>query len=76
MKESLFSNKEKRCENCVHCAFSQNADRLVCEKKGLVDRGYHCFRYKYDPFKRVPKSAPPLAAHDASEFSLDAEEKS
>jgi len=36
---------------------------MLCEKKGVVDAGYHCRRFCYDPLKRdpgVPRSAPSL----------------
>lgn len=70
--KSLFSGKrDAKCETCIHCAFSQKADRLLCEKKGLVPRDGRCFRYRYDPFKYVPQKAPPLPTVTAADFSLD-----
>lgn len=74
MKSIFASNGGKRCENCFFCAFDAEANKLLCEKKGLVDRGGRCFRYRYDPFKRMPKSTPAIIKPDAAEFSLDTDD--
>ena len=41
---------------CAYCAKgSAISDREVaCSRKGVVAAEYHCGRFKYDPFKRVP----------------------
>lgn len=73
--KSIFSEKqEKKCETCIFSAFNADADKLLCEKKGLVDRHSKCFRYRYDPFKRVPKKDPSLPKMEEKDFSLDVSE--
>jgi len=69
--KKLFSQNKARCETCTHCAFSASADRLLCEKKGLVERGGKCRSYRYDPFKRVPERAPELPKYTKEDFSLE-----
>ncbi len=71
MKSLFGEKKEARCETCIHCAFSAKDERLLCEKKGLVKRDGRCFRYRYDPFKRIPQKTPTLPQMKAEEFSLD-----
>lgn len=41
---------------CAYCAKGKaiNDREVVCPRKGVVAVGYHCFAFKYDPFKRVP----------------------
>lgn len=70
--KSIFSEKqEKKCETCIFSAFNADSDKLLCEKKGLVLRHGKCFRYKYDPFKRVPAKAPVLPKMNKEDFSLE-----
>ncbi len=55
MEKTIFGKRTvKKCEICIHSSFSESSERIVCEKKGLVSRDGKCFRFKYDPFKRVP----------------------
>lgn len=41
---------------CVYCAKGTpiNDREVACARKGVVAAEYHCGRFKYDPFKRVP----------------------
>ena len=41
---------------CAYCAKGSaiNDREVVCSRKGVVAVEYHCRRFKYDPFKRVP----------------------
>ena len=46
-------NIEPRCLYCAHgSAISER--EVVCRRKGVVAAEFHCTRFKYDPFKRVP----------------------
>ena len=41
------------------CAYCQRGNAIservvVCRRKGVVAAEFHCTRFKYDPFKRVP----------------------
>ncbi|MBE6714471.1 MAG: hypothetical protein E7575_04180 [Ruminococcaceae bacterium] len=44
---------------CI-CAFCENAvpifdsDTVLCEKNGIVSKGYSCRHFSYDPLKRTP----------------------
>ena len=41
---------------CAYCAKGStiNDREVVCSRKGVVATEFHCGRFKYDPFKRVP----------------------
>ena len=41
---------------CAYCAKGSalNEREVICSRKGVVAVEYHCFRFRYDPFKRVP----------------------
>ena len=41
---------------CVYCPKGTviNDREVVCARKGVVAGEYHCRRFQYDPFKRVP----------------------
>ncbi len=55
MAKPIFGKRTlKKCEICIHSSCSDSSEKLVCEKKGLVERGGKCMRFKYDPFKRTP----------------------
>ncbi len=63
----MFGKKNKKnpdlpcvCEYCEHAALLNDEYNVLCGKKGIVNRGYTCKRFAYDPLKRVPKTLPPL----------------
>lgn len=68
----LFQKKiEPRCVYCAKGA-PLGEDKILCARKGVVDPGSHCSRFRYDPLKRTP---PRPAALDFSslkdeDFSL------
>lgn len=68
----LFRKKIERA--CVYCAHSARLDdnTVLCAKKGVQNLDSSCFRFRYDPYKRVPKKAKPLdfSKYDAEDFSL------
>ena len=41
---------------CAYCAKGSriNDREVACPQKGVVAVGYHCMRFRYDPFKREP----------------------
>jgi len=51
--ELFRRNMEKRCAYCVHGS-RLNEAQAACRYKGVVDATGHCFRYAYDPLRRVP----------------------
>lgn len=68
----LFRKKMER--SCLYCKFSTklDEDRLLCAKRGVVDIGGECRRFRYDPFKRVPSKPKALdfSKYSADDFSL------
>ena len=58
---------------CDYCRFgrpSPDGENILCEKKGIKEKGEKCRAYKYDPLKRVPLNQPALADVDPSDFEL------
>lgn len=48
-----------------HCAYCQRGteldeEKILCAKRGVVDRAGHCRAFRYDPLKRVPPPPPSL----------------
>ena len=62
---------EPRCAYCVKGNVI-NEREVICERKGIVAVEYHCARFRYDPFKRVPPRPAALDTKRLSEedFSL------
>ncbi|MCD8367531.1 MAG: hypothetical protein LUC48_05850 [Clostridiales bacterium] len=56
---------EPRCQYCAKGEPLKDG-QIACTKKGIVSPGYHCFRFQYDPLKRVPSQP---AVPDFSKFS-------
>ncbi|MBO4341758.1 MAG: hypothetical protein IJJ61_03265 [Clostridia bacterium] len=66
-------NKKKYPPMCDYCRFgrpSPDGENILCEKKGIKEKGEKCRAYKYDPLKRVPLNQPALADVDPSDFEL------
>ena len=50
----LFRKKiEPRCAYCAKGS-QINDDEVACVKRGIVQAGYHCRSFRYDPLRRVP----------------------
>lgn len=62
---------EPRCAYCRWAA-PLGDGKLICEKKGIVAEGERCFRFRYDPLKRVPPrpEPPDFSRFDGEDFSL------
>lgn len=53
----LFRKKMPRaCVYCVHGAALEEG-QILCTKKGVRDENDKCFRFRYDPCKRIPRKA-------------------
>ena len=64
-------NQERCCTFCVHA--TQNADGdITCAKQGSVSADHSCWKFTYDPCKRVPlkPKAPDFAQYNADDCSL------
>lgn len=68
----LFRKKiEPSCSYCIHGA-RLDEDRVLCAKKGMKSCEDKCFRFKYDPTKRIPRKAKALdfSKYKEEDFSL------
>lgn len=71
MKKFFNKKIEPRCEYCQNGYLSADGKNVLCKRKGVVDRGYSCWHFRYDPLLRVPKiSAPVMPQFDPEEFTL------
>lgn len=71
MAKSLLNKKLSHfCEYCAHGFASTYNDEVMCTKKGIVKKKDSCFRYKYDPLKRVPKKAKIADNYKPEDFML------
>lgn len=68
----LFRKKIDR--SCAYCQFGTQVEGgwILCSKKGLRRVDGKCYRFKYDPCKRIPLKAKPLdfSKYDEQDFSL------
>lgn len=46
-------NIEPRCAYCAKGS-SINEREVICSRKGIVAKEYHCRRFRYDPLRREP----------------------
>jgi hypothetical protein len=58
------------CRLCRTGLPSPDGKSVLCPKKGPVPPDFHCRRFKYDPLKRVPESAPHPMEFSPEEFEL------
>ena len=45
---------DKACAYCENASALQNKDHMLCSKHGVVNAGYSCRHFSYDPLKRIP----------------------
>ena len=68
----LFRKKMERA--CVYCqkGAQLEEDLILCTKKGLRTEDQKCFRFRYDPCKRIPPKAKALdfSRYDKEDYSL------
>lgn len=68
----LFRKKIDR--SCSYCQYGTQVEdgMILCSKKGLRSLDEKCYRFKYDPCKRIPPKAKPLdfSKYDEQDFSL------
>lgn len=68
----LFRKKMPRA--CAYCAHGVKLDeaQILCVKKGICPMDGKCFRFRYDPCKRIPLKQKPLdfSKYDQEDFSL------
>lgn len=68
----LFRKKIERV--CCYCARSAKLDdnTVLCSRKGVQSAASTCFRFRYDPYKRIPRKAKAMdfSKYDKEDFSL------
>lgn len=68
----LFRKKiERSCTYCVHST-KLGEDQILCAKKGIRAIEPPCWRFRYDPCKRVPAKPKALdfSKYDSEDFTL------
>lgn len=43
-----------KCDYCQFGKRTKAGNKVLCEKKGLVEPGYSCGKFVYSPLKRIP----------------------
>lgn len=72
MKKKLIgSNIQPKCEYCKHSVALQESDTVLCPLAGVTVSDNACKKFKYDPLKRKPRSAPVLTQYSEEDFSLE-----
>ena len=72
MKKKLINKGqyEDACKNCRFGRLNPDSSAVLCTKKGIVDPDGKCFRYSYDPLKRIPEKPLTVASADPEDFVL------
>ena len=68
----LFRKKiERSCSYCIHSTHLEDG-LFLCAKKGMRSGVNKCFRFRYDPCKRIPPKAKALdfSRYQEKDFSL------
>lgn len=68
----LFRKKiERSCSYCVHSTAMEDG-MYLCVKKGVCSGEKACFRFRYDPCKRIPAKAKAMnfSKYDQEDYSL------
>lgn len=68
----LFRKKiERACSYCLHGTALEDG-QILCTKKGVRSAEGKCFRFQYDPLKRVPMKAKALdfSRYEEEDFTL------
>lgn len=45
---------DPKCDYCQFGKRAKDGNKVLCEKKGLVDCNYSCSKFIYSPLKRIP----------------------
>ena len=64
-------NIEKICAYCTRSGQS-GGEQLICPRRGFVSPEDHCWRFRYDPLKRIPtrSKAKDFSPFPEEDFSL------
>lgn len=67
-KDSCERELDRACAYCEEAAPLYDCDHMLCSRKGVVDAGYVCRHFSYDPLKRIP--APRRRVDEEFEFPV------
>lgn len=60
--------------SCTYCLFGTRLDddQILCAKRGITSESEKCFKFRYDPCKRIPKKSKALdfSKYDREDYSL------
>lgn len=71
MAKSIINKKiKKSCDYCFFGRKSSAFDNILCKFKGPVSAENYCRNFKYDPIKRIPKSAADIPQFTKEDFEL------
>lgn len=45
---------QPKCDYCQFGRRAKDGEKVICEKRGLVQRNDSCFKFVYSPLKRIP----------------------
>lgn len=66
--------RKKIQHSCAYCTYGTSLEdgQVLCTKKGVRTQEQKCFRFKYDPCKRIPVKAKALdlTAYRDTDFTL------
>jgi hypothetical protein len=68
----LFRKKiERSCTYCLH-GTKIDDELILCAKKGVVSVDGECWKFAYDPTKRIPPRMKPMdtTKYDEEDYSL------
>lgn len=72
MKQKLTDSKKYEPQ-CLYCAYAKvlpDKEEVECRKKGKVKADNSCWRYKYDPIKRIPTQINLFTDFSEDDFKL------
>lgn len=65
--------------HCEYCEFGKRAkdgNKVLCDKRGLVDADFHCGKFTYSPLKRIPvKQMNRVGFTDVDDEFIDTDEE-
>ena len=71
MSRKILGNIEPKCEYCKIGKLSADKLKVLCPKKGIMDKEFSCKKFRYDPLRRVPDDRmPELMKFTPEDFSL------
>lgn len=71
MSKEIFNKKlSPACKYCEFAVISSFDEDIICRKQGVTRPDDRCRKYKYDPFKRVPKKITISKNYSDEDFKL------